>query len=170
MYISLEERHPWLLVPACSHVAVWPAVRDMENRKSNLSLGRWQLASGTCLLASICISSAQAFSVSSQSLSLSQVENRVTNHKWKALHSVVSPPSPMCGTFWSATFVLSPAHLLIPLSFLFLFHQGLTAGYAGEGWRFAGGKFSPFGCSMKWINGVTYSSLSYSVWLCHSFK
>ena len=144
MYISLEERHPWLLVPACSHVAVWPAVRDMENRKSNLSLGRWQLARGTCLLASICISSAQAFSVSSQSLSLSQVENRVTNHKWKALHSVVSPPSPMCGTFWSATFVLSPAHLLTPFVFPLSFLSRADSRICRGGLKICWGKIFTF--------------------------
>lgn len=141
------------------------AAGDMDNGKSNLSLGRRQLASGARWLAGVS-TSAQICSVSSQPLSLSQVENRVTYPKRKALRGVVASP-PVRGTLiLSASFMFSPPSFVTPVFFPLSF---LLSGYAVKGLKIFWGRVLPLSCSVRGITGVS-GSLCYLVWLCHSFK
>lgn len=165
-----EERHPLLSVLplASSHGAAWPAAELLGtwttgNRICPLEDDSWQ--TGARWLAGVC-TSAQICSVSSQPLPLSQVENRVTYPKRKALRGVVASP-PVRGTLiLSASFMFSPPSFVTPVFFPLSF---LLSGYAVKGLKIFWGRVLPLSCSVRGITGVS-GSLCDLVWLCHSFK
>lgn len=154
----MEERHPSLSVlPGIltrSSVTSCRAAGDVDNGKSNLSLGRRQLASGARLLAGVCIS-AQICSVSSsffvsvpggKQSDLSEVESIA----WCGiLTSYTRYPHSSAPFMFSLSHFVTP--VFFPLSFLL---RILISGSAVKGLKIFWGKVPPFGCSVRGITSV----------------